>query len=634
MPQYLSPGVYVEEVDRGNKPIEGVGTAVAAFVGFTEKGPREATLVTSWEQYRSTFGDFIDGAFLPTSVYGFFLNGGTRCYIQRISPAITMPQRGSNRTSLEVTPLLSAGMEEAVSVTVAESDKPDRYKMTVQRGNTVETFDDLSSDKKDKAGRYIEKIVNDPLKGSKVVRVCDIAGLSFTAGGNDVRTPKMGSYTFTNPGSNNSEDRAPAELPPASVRLNSRASGDVPVMEVRPAPGVSQKVTVEVTDIEGQDELFRVLVRLPEGESESFDVSFKKGPQYLENVINGPRTGSKLVRIKDLSGDSSLSPGERRPSAGQSNMGGTSGATEKAKVTITTSDFTGDASDRTGVNGLEALDDVTMVAMPDLMSLYMKGQIDLKGVKIAQTAMMNHCEAMRNRVAIIDCPPDMTPQQVRTWRLHEANYDSKYAALYYPWIEIDNPVSRGKTMMSPPSGHMAGIWARNDAERGVFKAPANEVVRGAIGLERQITMGEQDGLNPEGINCIRAFPGRGIRVWGARTLSSDPSWRYLNVRRLFNFIEASIERGTQWVVFEPNDYDLWQRIRRDINAFLYQVWLSGALAGQTPDQAYFVKCDEELNPPAVVDSGQVITEIGIAPVKPAEFVVFRIGQMVNSDIGG
>jgi len=173
---------------------------------------------------------------------------------------------------------------------------------------------------------------------------------------------------------------------------------------------------------------------------------------------------------------------------------------------------------------------------------------------------------------------------------------------------------------------MAGIWARNDDERGVHKAPANEVVRGAIALELQITKGEHDQLNPSGINVIRSFPGRGIRVWGARTLSSDPAWRYLNVRRLFNYVEESILEGTQWVVFEPNDLDLWQRVKRTANAFLLGVWRDGALFGATPGEAFYVKCDAETNPPDVVDRGQLVIEIGIAPVKPAEFVIFRIAQ--------
>jgi phage tail sheath protein FI len=173
---------------------------------------------------------------------------------------------------------------------------------------------------------------------------------------------------------------------------------------------------------------------------------------------------------------------------------------------------------------------------------------------------------------------------------------------------------------------MAGVWARNDNTRGVHKAPANEVVRGATGLAYSVTKGEQDTLNPNGVNCIRAFPGMGIRVWGARTLSSNPSWRYINVRRLFNFVEKSIERGTQWVVFEPNEPRLWGRVRRDVTAFLNLVWRDGALFGLTPEQAFYVKCDEELNPPASRDLGRLVIEIGMSPVKPAEFVIFRISQ--------
>jgi hypothetical protein len=207
-------------------------------------------------------------------------------------------------------------------------------------------------------------------------------------------------------------------------------------------------------------------------------------------------------------------------------------------------------------------------------------------------------------------------------------YDSRFAALYYPWISVLDPNSGNgaKKLSIPPSGHMAGIWARNDDTRGVWKAPANEVVRGALDVDVKVTKGEQDLLNPIGINCIRPFGLRGIRVWGARTLSSDPSWRYVNVRRLFNFVEESILDGTQWVVFEPNDIDLWARVKRTIYAFLLGLWRQGALFGATPEQAFYVKCDEETNPPESVDEGKLVVEIGIAPVKPAEFVIFRISQ--------
>jgi phage tail sheath protein FI len=266
-----------------------------------------------------------------------------------------------------------------------------------------------------------------------------------------------------------------------------------------------------------------------------------------------------------------------------------------------------------------------MLAVPDLMAVYQKGILDLEGVQSVQQAMIAHCELMGDRVAIIDAPPGLNAQQVREWRMDKAGYDSKYASLYWPWIKVFDPVS-SQGILVPPSGHMAGIWARNDDTRGVHKAPANEVIRGALALELQITKGEHDQLNPTGINCIRAFPGRGIRVWGARTLSSDPAWRYLNVRRLFNYVEESIIEGTQWVVFEPNDMNLWQRVKRTLNAFLVRTWRDGALFGATPGEAFYVKCDAENNPPEVVDAGQLVVEVGIAPVKPAEFVVFRIAQ--------
>ncbi|MCL4298043.1 MAG: phage tail sheath subtilisin-like domain-containing protein [Anaerolineae bacterium] len=272
---------------------------------------------------------------------------------------------------------------------------------------------------------------------------------------------------------------------------------------------------------------------------------------------------------------------------------------------------------------LETLDDVSIVCVPDLMLSADESGPDQTLVRYVQDLMISHCEKMGERVAILDAPPNLTPQQVKEWRMRLP--DTSYAALYYPWIEILDPVKK-RTLTIPPCGHMAGIWARSDNTRGVHKAPANEDIRFITGLPYQVTKGEQDTLNPFGINCLREFPGRGIRVWGARTVSSNPSWRYLNVRRLFNYVKKSIERSTQWVVFEPNDPDLWARVTRDLTAFLKMVWRSGALFGLTQEQAFYVKCDEELNPPESRDLGRLIVEIGLAPVKPAEFVIFRIMQ--------
>jgi hypothetical protein len=267
---------------------------------------------------------------------------------------------------------------------------------------------------------------------------------------------------------------------------------------------------------------------------------------------------------------------------------------------------------RTGLNVFNDISEINLVMAP--------GQSD----PAIQDAVISHCENNKYRFAILDAAEELGKDGIAKMPKPR---DSQYAAYYFPWIQVYDP-EKGNIFV-PPSGHMAGIYARSDSERGVHKAPANEIVRGALGLRYNITRPEQDFLNPRGINCIRNMGDRGIRVWGARTISSDPSWRYINVRRLFLMIEQSIEIGTQWVVFEPNDQNLWKRVSRDLTAFLLRIYNSGALMGKTPEEAFYVKCDSETNPPEVVDAGQMVCEIGIAPVKPAEFVIFRIGQMAG-----
>ena len=267
-----------------------------------------------------------------------------------------------------------------------------------------------------------------------------------------------------------------------------------------------------------------------------------------------------------------------------------------------------------------------MIAIPDLWTISQNG--NGKVVKDLQGKLIAHCETAGDRMAILDAPNGMLPQDVLDWRMNDAGYDSKYAALYWPWVEVMNPLTN-KPLTIPPSGHVAGVWCRTDATRGVHKAPANEVTLGANSVAFQVTQAEQGSLNKAGINCIRSFPGRGIRIWGARTLSSDPEWRYINVRRLFNYVSESIMQGTQWSVFEPNDQKLWIQLRIAASSFLTRTWREGALFGSSPDQAFFVKCDEETNPPDVIEAGQVVCEIGIAPVKPAEFVIFRLSQYAD-----
>jgi phage tail sheath protein FI len=290
-------------------------------------------------------------------------------------------------------------------------------------------------------------------------------------------------------------------------------------------------------------------------------------------------------------------------------------------------ELTGTRGHRAGLDVLEEVNEVAIVAAP--------GHAD----PASYDAVLSHCEKLKDRVAVLDAPEqvrDLDPLTVvgtlaaggeAGAGLRPRVSEGGYGACYFPWISVRDPLSGRGVIQVPPSGHVAGIFARSDAGRGVHKAPANEIVRGALDVAWRVTDEEQGALNQAGINCIRYFHRDGIRVWGARTLADAASeWRYLNVRRLFNMIEESIVMSTRWVVFEPNDASLWKTIRRDIGAFLTRLWRDGALAGRTPEEAFFVQCDEETNPPEVIDAGQVVTVIGIAPVKPAEFIVLRIGQ--------
>jgi hypothetical protein len=272
------------------------------------------------------------------------------------------------------------------------------------------------------------------------------------------------------------------------------------------------------------------------------------------------------------------------------------------------------AAVRTALRGFEAIDEIALVAVPAALD------------PAIQDAVVSHCVTMGDRFAILDGQRladgvDWTPANIKG-----TTADSDYAALYFPWIVVYDP-STDANLVVPPSGHVAGIYARVDTERGVHKAPANEPVRGALGLEWRLSRADQDGLNPVGINVIRDINGA-ITVWGARTLGGDANgeWKYVSVRRLFLYLRESIDEGTQWVVFEPNTPALWSKIVRNVTAFLTNVWRAGALFGNTPAEAFFVRCDASTNPPEIRELGQVVTVVGVAVASPAEFVIFRISQ--------
>jgi hypothetical protein len=557
MPEYLSPGVYVEEIDRGPKPIEGVGTAMAVFIGFTEKAQQveemdgeiitrdllnKPQLVTNWSQYVERFGGFVDGAYLPLSVYGYFQNGGSRCYVLSIR---TIPRAQAA--------LLNADGQAQLLLQAKQAGF---------------------------GGMRLRARVENAAAQLSAPPPAEKKGKKDTAPTGDAPPADGG-------GSSAPAPSASVGAPFTLVIEREKTSGGWQMLET-----LREVALAEVTLDDGAKRV-------------TMTYQNNRAPQFVNIVI--PETNAPLAK---------LWPRDQQQ---------TFTIETKQLAAPTASEFQGDVMERSGVEGLEALDDATMVVMPDLMTTMPGQKLDLTMVKAVQTMAIAHCERMHDRVVILDAPPNMSPQAIKKWRMDTAGYDSSYAALYYPWIQVNDPVTN-RPINIPPSGHVAGVWARNDNTRGVHKAPANEVVSGALGLATNTTKGEQDTLNPIGVNCIRAFPGRGIRIWGARTLSSNPSWRYINVRRLFNFVEKSIEGGTQWVVFEPNDAGLWSRVNRDVSAFLRTVWRDGALFGATPAEAFYVKCDAELNPPESRDLGRLIIEIGLCPVKPAEFVIFRISQ--------
>lgn len=508
MPEYLTPGVYVEEFEIGAKPIEGVSTSTAGFLGITERGPTTPRLVTNWLQFQKLYGSYTNDSYLAYAVDGFFTNGGQRCFIGRVA---------ANDASPASIKLTAAGTDALTVEAIGEGNWGTRIVVKVGAGT--------------------ESKPTKPLF-------------------------KLSVFYW--------KDSLPTTLFDPEVNKKSK-----------PQPVLS----------EFYDNL-------------SLD---PKSPDHFDLKINGISTLIKISLEPGYSGTVPNAPNTVTPLEGD-DLDGSAIAIDDYLRNSAADDIPGQ---RKGLTAFKEIDEISIVCAPDA-----------NPVSGLVSAIISHCEDLKDRFAIIDADDSST--NVSEIKPRD-NFDTKYAAFYYPWIKIVDPLT-GKEKLIPPSGHMAGIYARSDVERGVHKAPANEVVRGAMDLEFQITKGEQGMLNPRGVNVIRAFPGRGIRVWGARTLSSDALWKYINVRRLFIFVEESIEEGTQWVVFEPNDEKLWARVRATITQFLTRVWKDGALMGTKVEEAFFVKCDRTTMTQDDIDNGRLICIIGIAPVKPAEFVIFRIAQ--------
>ncbi len=550
MPEYLSPGVYVEEVSSGIKPIEGVGTSTGAFVGGAVKGPVDkAVLVTNFTQFVDTFGSFHPNHYLAYAVRHFFLEGGTRCYVVRAFHPTDIPK-----------PL-----------------PPD--------------WPWPSGVLPDFAWSKLKENKTDTTNNKEVLLV---AANSPGAWGNDLSI-KIEKASF------DPRDATDAEMRFKLTVLAKRPGASAEAVEVFDS--------LTLADFIGN-------TKLP-------------NPNHAEIRINGT---SRYIRVSDLTATDKLMKPFFEPEPTPLKEGLDGGVKADGPL-LELGDLTGDEAKRTGLHAFDPVDDINIVAIPDLMQLDAAGDQSATNARAGTLAGLTYCQNRKDCFFVADMPRGKTPQEALAYKQAQAPFsgspfNSSFGALYYPWIWVDDPVTGGRKLF-PPSGAVAGSYSGTDVRRGVHKAPAGTedgYLNAALDIERTLTKGEHDTLNPNGVNVIRKFPEAGIVLWGARTLSADPEWKYLNVRRLFLFLEESIFKGTQWVVFEPNDPVLWKRIVRNISAFLRVQWSEGKLVGAKPEEAFFVKCDAETNPPESVDLGRVITVIGVAPSKPAEFVIFRISQ--------
>lgn len=619
MPEYLAPGVFVEEVSFRSKSLEGVPTSTTGFAGLTAYGPVcygdvelqgpencEPRLITSFTEFERVYGGLeplqINGderiPYLAHAARAFFENGGKRLYVSRVF-VVSEGTTGTQAWGI-------------ASRNIPVSDITARWlaRWPGEAGNVyVET----------QVTRSKNLVFQHDEFGVQAKRVKNGAVVEFIAGAaadSSIAVPK------------NNEALDPNNLRVVVVDAEGRQSfidstdaetaisldDVVQLVEMTVRVKVGTERVEEYTELAAHENQKRYIGRIlqkDDPEDEDAPAWFDWNPSSSADPV--PRFLPALLTVALQSNiNGRLENGHD---------GGFPGPDDFAGNEADPDDPTKKA---TGLEALGEIDDIAIVALPD------SGDLGDEVVsRVAAQKLITHAEKEQYRIAIVDGPINSSLNEIRDFR---GRFDSKYAAMYYPWIKIFDPRERfaqgapPKQLLLPPSGFVAGIYARNDITRGVHKAPANEIVRGLTRFEVNINKPRQEVINPEGINALRFFEGRGHRVWGARTMSSDPEWKYVNVRRLFIFIEHTIDKGTQWAVFEPNNRRLWDNIRRTVEDFLLVLWRDGALLGDTPEQAYFVRCDRTTMTQNDLDNGRLICLIGVAPVKPAEFVIFRIGQ--------
>ncbi len=586
MAEYLSPGVYVEEFDSGIKAMEGVGTSTAGFVGMAQKGPISGlpVLITSMADYQRRFGGYLsektygDMRYLPYAVEQFFNNGGSSCYVMRVCKEKKDETDGGAVRAKAV--LKEDGAEsEFITLTAAS---PGEWGNAIKAGFTLQTKNRVQVKEKGETGEGENKKLVYTVDGTPGCQAEDMICLM------QEKTICFGMVS---------------EIQENKVILKPQ--------------GAEESQLVFETD----KPVFMYLVEW------TLTIEDETAAEQYESISFNPNSSNcianvlKKSQIISFSGNmEAFSCGIAKLMAGKDGApfvmkleGGSDGTIEFSADMYMGADGAPDV--RTGLTAFKTLSDVSIMAIPGITD------------KAVQSALVSHCESMGNRFAVLDMPLDN--KEVSALQEFRENVDTSYAAMYHPWLLCYDSLAKQNVFL-PPSGAIAGIYGRTDNTRGVHKAPANETVRNCMGLSVNYNEAEQGKLNPKGINLIRALPGQGIRVWGARTCSSDGNWKYINVRRLFIFIEESIRANTNWAVFEPNDEMLWSRVEGTIRVFLTTQWRNGALAGATADEAFFINIGKSTMTEDDILNGRLICVIGVAPVRPAEFVIFRITQKMES----
>ncbi|MBK7823667.1 phage tail sheath C-terminal domain-containing protein [Nannocystis sp.] len=627
MPEYLSPGVYVEEVSFRSKSIEGVPTSTTGFAGMAHFGPVHYTygasneygpkssaprLITSFTEFERVYGGLDPlqvgetGAderlpYLGHAARAFFDNGGKRLYISRVFvPRTTDPKDGV--ASLAVT--LGEGTNTATATWRARwPGRAGNVRVTaevIRSRNIAFAITDpddnakkIAQARRVRPGAVVEVIASGPapvgstLTGTAQLRVVEIDGEGF--------------QTFFDESGNTTAlaHDVVIQLLELRVRVEAGRERRDEYSELSTSAAQRRYVGRVLQKDDPADEDCMVWLKWAPDDWTTLDAKLRPfiPAQLLYALVSEP--------TKRLTG------GHDGLLAQPDDLAGKEANPDDVNIKAT------------GLAAIGEIDDIAIVALPDAATY------DDDGLCTAAVgALLAHVTNVPYRIAIVDAPRESSLNEVREFR---GRFDSSHAALYHPWLEVLDPNERPsggppRLLSLPPSGAVAGVYARTDVARGVHKAPANEIIQGLVRFESNITQARQDVLNPEGVNALRALERRGNRIWGARTMSSDPEWKYVNVRRIFNYLAHSIDRGTQWAVFEPNNRRLWDSIRRSIEDFLRVMWRDGALLGDTEKEAFFVTCDRTTMTQNDLDNGRLICFVGVAPVTPAEFVILRIGQ--------